>query len=163
VQTSLRHALQEIRAISAGLGVPAFDSLDLADVVARAVRAHERRTGTQVAVSTGHLPAPAPLPVAITVYRLLQEALTNAYRHARGQGQQVRVTCADGQLTLEVADTGPGFDPAQAAANDEHLGLMGMRERVESLGGTFRVDSQPGHGTRVVARLPIEAPQTCYE
>jgi signal transduction histidine kinase len=161
VQGSLQHALQEIRAISAGLGVPALENTSLAEVATRAVRVHERRTRTSVALRlVGDLPDPAPLPVAITVFRLLQEGLNNAYRHAGGAGQAVTITCEAGQVVVEIADAGPGFDAAAAtAAGDEHLGLAGMRERVESLGGTFRIDTAPGAGARLVARLPLEAVQ----
>lgn len=159
VQSSLQNALKEIRAISAGMGMPELGHLTLADTVARAVHAHERRTGTQVTVNTAGLPEAASLPVKITVYRLIQEALTNAYRHAGGIDQQVRVTCPGGELELMVSDGGPGFDDAHAPERDDHLGLVGMRERVESLGGTFILRTTPGEGTRVLARLPLEPAQ----
>jgi signal transduction histidine kinase len=159
VQSSLQNALKEIRAISAGMGMPELGHLTLADTVARAVHAHERRTGTQVTVSTAGLAQDASLPVKITVYRFIQEALTNAYRHAGGIDQQVRVTCLGGELELMVSDGGPGFDDAPAPERDDHLGLVGMRERVESLGGTFILRSAPGQGTRVLAHLPLEPAQ----
>ncbi len=62
----------------------------------------------------------------------------------------------NGHLQLEVSDQGPGFLVGREADWDEHLGLVGMRERVESLGGIFQVQSEPGRGTRVIARLPLE-------
>jgi signal transduction histidine kinase len=163
VQSSLHHALQEIRAISAGMGLPELENVTLAETAVRAVRAHERRTGTQVVLSMNGLPENAPVPVKITVYRIIQEALSNAYRHAHGIGQQVDASYVGGQLNLTIADRGPGFDKAHAAQGDEHLGLAGMRERVESLGGVFQIESQPGRGTRVIARLPLEAAQSDHE
>jgi signal transduction histidine kinase len=108
VQSSLRRALQELRAILAGLGVPQLAKLSLPETVARVVRAHERRTGTKVAITLGALPDQVPLPVKITLYRVIQEALSNAYRHADGVDQQVRVGCAADILHIEVADGGPG-------------------------------------------------------
>jgi signal transduction histidine kinase len=96
---------------------------------------------------------PVSLPVKITIYRLIQEALNNAYRHAGGQGQQVTVRCSGELVTVDVADSGPGFAPADNLDTQEHLGLVGMRERVESLGGRFSVVSAPGAGTRVRAEL----------
>jgi signal transduction histidine kinase len=60
-------------------------------------------------------------------------------------------------LALEVSDEGPGFVPQPAAIFNGHLGLAGMRERVESLGGTFSVKSEPGKGTQVTARLALRA------
>ncbi len=155
VAGSMRHALQELRALSSGLGVPQLTALSLADTVHRAVQAHERRTNTHVALEVGALPAGAALPVKITIYRVIQEALNNAYRHAGAAGQSVRVHNADGYLDVQVSDRGPGFVVGREADWDEHLGLVGMRERVESLGGIFSVNSKPGEGTRVSARLPL--------
>ncbi|MBI4308200.1 MAG: sensor histidine kinase [Chloroflexi bacterium] len=157
VQASLRHALQEVRAISAGLRLPELNDLSLAETLARVVREHERRTNTKVTLGLNGLPEQAPLPVKITLYRLVQEALSNAFRHGGGAGQQVRVAYAQGQLSVEVSDRGPGFDWAQVADRDEHLGLAGMRERVESMGGLFQVETAPGKGTRVIARLPLHS------
>jgi signal transduction histidine kinase len=120
------------------------------------VRAHERRSGLPVAVELGQLPDDAPLPAKIAAYRVIQEALTNAARHAGGAGQQVRVTAVDATLTIEVADRGTGFDATRVLASDEHMGLVGMRERVESLGGVLAIESAPGHGTTVIAHLPLD-------
>src|SRR5204863_2405892 len=144
IQNSLQHALQEVRAISAGLGLPQLGNLTLPDTLARVVRAHERRTGTNVIVSVDSLPEQAPLPVKITLYRFVQEALNNAYRHAGGVGQQIQVRCDATELSVEVSDQGPGFDGTQESNWDGHLGLVGMRERIESLGGQFRIESEPG-------------------
>jgi signal transduction histidine kinase len=157
VQNSLRRALQELRAISTGLGVPQLANFSLAETVARVVRVHERRTGSRVAVTIGDLPDQAPLPVKITLYRVIQEALGNAYRHAGGVDQQVRVGCAADTLHVEVADGGPGFAGEPIGNGVEHLGLIGMRERVESLGGQFQINSRPGQGTIVIADLALHA------
>lgn len=161
IRTALRHALQEIRAISAGLGLPELERVALPEVIQRAVRAHERRTGTHVTTDLGHLPEQAPLAVKITTYRLIQEALSNAYRHAGGAGQTVSVQNEAGELRVEVSDGGPGFDALRLP--EGHLGLLGIRERVQSLGGLFRVESQVGRGTRVVACLPLHGQEEDYD
>ena len=155
IQASLQRALQEVRTIAAGLRLPELDNLKLAEILSRVVRVHERRTGTTAELSLNGLPEQAPLSVKITLYRLIQEALSNACRHGGGAGQQVRVGCDGDYLSVEVSDQGPGFDWAQVADQDGHLGLAGMRERVESLGGLFRIETQPGRGTQVIARLPL--------
>ncbi len=157
IHSYLGHAMQELRDIAAGLGLPQLNELTLADTVSRAVRAHERRTGTKVALDSGNFPEQAPLPVKITTYRFIQEALNNAYRHAGGTGQQVRVRGDAGQLSIEVMDQGPGFDTNQVVNLDDHFGLAGMRERVESLGGSFHIESEINQGTKVIARLPLQA------
>ena len=157
IQSALQSALQEMRSIAAGFGLPQLDRLSFSDVLKRVVHAHERRTGSRVMLHVENLPAETTLPVKITAYRLIQEALSNAHRHASGIGQRVSVIYAAGILRIEVADNGPGFDVTRSLASDEHLGLIGMRERVESLGGWFKIESETGTGTKVIACL---APQT---
>ncbi|MBI2941534.1 MAG: sensor histidine kinase [Chloroflexi bacterium] len=155
IEACLRRALQEVRAISAGLRLPELENRTLAESLAWVVRAHERRTDTKVALSLAGLPEQLSLPVKITLYRLVQEALSNAYRHGGGMSQRVSVGYEADHLTVAVSDQGPGFNWAKVADRDEHLGLVGMRERVESLGGLFRVESEPGRGTTVIAHLPL--------
>ncbi len=156
ISQSLSHALQEIRAISAGMGLPQLQQLTVPEIVNRVVRSHERRTLTKVALNVHDLPEQAPLSVKITLYRLIQEALSNAFQHAGGVGQQVYVAGREDYLEVQILDNGPGLDGVQESEWDEHLGLVGMRERVESLGGTFRIEGQPGKGTQVFAILPLE-------
>jgi signal transduction histidine kinase len=157
IQSSLENAQKEIRAISGGLSLPQLAELSLPETVIRAVRAHERRTGSRVKLDVAPLPEQAALPVKITVYRVLQESLTNAFRHAGGANQQIRAFMDGDVLALEVSDEGPGFVSQPTATFNGHLGLAGMRERVESLGGTFSVKSEPGKGTKVTARLGLRA------
>ena len=157
IQSSLQNAQKEIRAISTGLSLPQLAELSLPETVIRAVRAHERRTGSRVHLESAPLPEQAALPVKITVYRVLQESLNNAYRHAGGANQQIHVWMEGDLLALEVSDDGPGLAEQPKTALDGHLGLVGMRERVESLGGTFTVKSEPGKGTQITARLALRA------
>jgi signal transduction histidine kinase len=92
--------------------------------------------------------------VALGVFRVLQEALTNAVKHARTH--ELRVTLrgeADG-ISLEVADHGIGFDVH--ASSSSGLGLLSMRERLALIGGGIAIDSRPGHGTTVRVHVPLE-------
>ena len=155
LQSALTQSLQEVRAISSGLGLPELESLTLADVVMRVVHTHERRTRTEVQLQIGDLPERATLPTKITLYRIIQEGLRNAFRHANGTGQSVAVTCESGALRIVVADHGPGFHTPTVGEWYDHMGLSGMRERVESLGGLFTITSQPGQGTQICASLPL--------
>jgi signal transduction histidine kinase len=157
IQSSLQNAHKEVRAISTGLSLPQLAELSLPETVIRAVRAHERRTGSRVELDIGPLPEQAALPVKITIYRVIQESLNNSYRHAAGAGQQIHVYMEADMLVLEDSDDGPGMVEPSKASLDGHLGLVGMRERVESLGGTFLVKSEPGKGTRITARLALRA------
>ncbi len=84
-------------------------------------------------------------------YRLVQEALTNAVKHAQATALTVRVSETPEHVDIEVGDDGVGFDPD---ASVEGFGLIGMRERVSLMGGTFSVDSRAGAGTTVHCRIP---------
>ena len=155
IQGSLRRSLQEVRATSSGLLLPHLRELSVAQTLDHVTRAHQRRTGAEVRVHRQNLPDDAALSSKIALYRIVQEALNNAWRHAGGVELKVSVTGLGDELHVEVVDSGPGFDRSTRQESDEHLGLAGMRERVQSLGGQFRVESAPGHGTRVIATLPL--------
>lgn len=110
-------------------------------------------------LSMNDLPQQTPLEIKITAYRVIQEALNNAHNHAGGKGQQVRARYLDNVITVEISDNGPGFDVEHPAVEDggrEHLGLAGMRERVESLGGSFTIESVKNQGTRLVVALTLQ-------
>lgn len=154
VQASLQRALQEIRTLSGGLSLPHLAALSVGETVDHVVRGHRRRAGAAPEVIVHALPPDAPLATKIALYRIVQEALANAWRHAGGTGLRLVVEGECGRLRVEVADAGPGFD-LTAIGEGERLGLLGMRERVESLGGEFRVESAPGAGARIVATLPV--------
>jgi signal transduction histidine kinase len=155
VRVSLQHALDEIRGVAAGLRIPDLGESTLGQTVMRAARRHERRTGSSVAIEVEPLPANVPLPIKITAYRLVQEALSNAFRHAGGVGQAVCLQRVNGSIRLTVSDAGPGFEPTAARDTERHLGIAGMRERVESLGGVFEIESSAGRGARIVATIPL--------
>jgi signal transduction histidine kinase len=156
IRSSLNEALQEIRNLSSGLALPELGDLTLKQCLQRVVRSHERRTGSQVDMDVDGLPSEMSLPVKISVYRFVQEALHNAYNHGGGKGQRLTVAKTDdAALNVTVSDEGSGFDPSQKLETPVHLGLVGMRERIESLGGDFELRSTPGQGTRVSARLPL--------
>ena len=163
IHGAVRDALEELRAISAGLRLPELEALAIAEVVERVVRDHERRSGTPVELCLQEPPAAAPLAVKIALFRSLQEALSNATRHGGGAGVTVRVWQDDGRLCLAVSDCGPGFAPvpagtAVATGADGHLGLVGMRERAQLLGGSFRLDSAVGRGATVEVCWPLGEP-----
>jgi signal transduction histidine kinase len=81
----------------------------------------------------------------------VQEALTNIAKHANTGRAHTRITEGDGKVSVEIVDEGAGFDPTEVTRG---FGLLGMRERVELVGGRLEIDSQPGAGTRVTATLP---------
>lgn len=160
VRGAVGDALTDMRTIAAGLRTPELEQAAPAEIVARAVADYERRAGSAAAASVdvGGAPAAAPLATKIALYRILSEALSNAHRHGGAAGVSVRLsTEPDGFLVAEVGDEGPGFDPRRARG-DGHLGLAGMRERAELLGGRFELRSAPGEGTTVRVALPLAEP-----
>jgi signal transduction histidine kinase len=154
VHGAVRDALTDLRAISAGLRLPELSTLSVAQVATRAIHDHERRSGISVSQDLQRLPELAPLPIKIALLRTLQEALSNATRHGGGADVAVTLSRESDGLRLIVADHGPGFNP-DAAARSGRLGLAGMRERAELLGGSFQVDSAPGAGTTVRVWWPL--------
>ena len=155
VRSALSEALGEMRAIAAGLRTPELARAEPAEIVRRAVAEHERHSGTRAVVDVTGIPSRAPLATKIALYRILSEALSNATRHGKATDVEVRVTeSGDGNLVAEVSDRGPGFDVRQGR-REGRLGLAGMRERAELLGGRLELDSKVGTGTRVRAILPL--------
>lgn len=161
IHGALQSSLRDVRKISSGLAIPGIADLPLAETARRAVRDFEHTSGQTVQAEIDATLDKAPLAVKITVYRLLQESLTNCWRHAPGGAPQVRVHLADGAALIEITDQGAGFDP-HAAAVAGRLGLNFMRERVRLLGGIFEVDSAPGRGTCIRARLPLSAEEMIH-
>jgi signal transduction histidine kinase len=155
VYHSLSKAAQDIRHISSGLRLPELEALSISETLDRVVRDFERRTRSFVEVKAGNLPRQVMLPIKVTLFRLIQEGLSNAHRHADGAAQQVFVQMMTREkLLVEVRGQGPGFDEKQPQQG-ANLGLLGMRERIESVGGTFAVHSHVGQGTTLRAEIPL--------
>ena len=148
LETVLSDALRDIRTTSKGLMLPEIEDLPLPAVVRQVVSNHELRTGTKVLVHCDEIPHPLTHAINICVYRFLQEGLNNAFRHAGGNGQRVSCKLDDSVLSLVVEDDG-GNGPAELTSPDSGLGLVGLRDRVESLGGIFRISHPTDGGTRV--------------
>lgn len=158
LRAALQTALAEIRTISRGLSLPELDRLSPAEVARRAVQAHPRPSGRPVGFGYAGPEDPAAgVAQRICLYRFLQEALSNATRHAPEAEVRVAVDADGGRLVATVRDDGPGFDPAAAgrARADGGQGLAGLRDRAESIGGEVRVETAPGAGTMLVLTLPL--------
>jgi signal transduction histidine kinase len=154
IHLALQSALTDLRAILRGLQLPEIEKFSVAETLQRAVDDHQRKTGVAASLAFDHAPDEAPLPVRITLFRVLQESLANGFRHGGGRNQRVLVTGSAGSLSVVVADDGKGFDP-MALKPDGHFGLDWMRERVELMGGSFEVNSVIGQGTKVRVSMPL--------
>ncbi len=155
--THLKEAIQEARRLLEGLRPALLDELGL-------LPALEALT-YQLATDAGwtvHLDMPDTLPqlsptTELTAFRIVQEALNNAYKHAHADTVHLRITVNGDRLLIDVEDNGRGFDPSQVDTT-QHLGLVSMQERAQLLGGTCTVVSRPGNGTTVHVVLPLRAP-----
>ncbi|MCC6890672.1 MAG: hypothetical protein IT536_19280 [Hyphomicrobiales bacterium] len=161
IRSVLWDALVEVRHIAAGVAPPVLEGRSPAEVVEITARTHESRTGTCVDCELGRLP-PRFSPLLHTcIYRFIQEGLNNAYKHAGGKGQTVAAKCEDGELVIEVRDSGPGIakrEPGQSGTlGGSKIGLAGLRARVESLNGKFECRFAPNAGTRLIARFHVNA------
>jgi len=160
IRNSLRDSLQEIRDLCSGMALPELDTLSLEQSVRRVVRSHERRSDTRVTVSLGSSPERVESSLKIAIYRFIQEALNNAYRHGGGKGQKVSVGFDGSKIDVEVTDDGAGFDEAVDDSMSDRLGILGMRKRVESFGGLFHIESRRDRGTRVWGSFPVLTKET---
>jgi len=106
------------------------------------------------ATVSGRLPG----AVETALYRIVQEGLTNAVKHAKARGVWIRAWKENHVLCCSVRDDGAGFDSSQVhmATGRKGLGLIAMRERVSAIGGTLRIESSPDRGTELSIRLPLE-------
>lgn len=128
--------------------------------VALAALAAEMETGQGPAVVFETGPAQPPLPPAVEVglYRIAQEALQNALRHADAARIVILLDILPDRVRLTVQDDGRGFVIAPEGSAASRFGLMGMRERARLLGGSFQIESSPGAGTRITADIPLMKP-----
>ena len=160
VATLLESSLYEIKFFLGTFRPPEFRSRPLSTIVEGLVIQHEEWTGNTVELSMENVPDELNLCLKIALYRVLQEALSNANRHSGVSHHRVRLWGESDCICLEVIDEGRGFDPPDLGAGDDdhvdHIGLRGMRDRVELVGGTFQVFSKPGAGTRIAVTAPIQ-------
>jgi signal transduction histidine kinase len=150
--------LNELRDISTGLVLPQLEELTASEILRLAVQNHEDMTATKVDCKIGDLPHDLAPPLAVCLYRIVQEGLNNAFHHAKAAGQRVEVWADARSIGITISDSGPGLavrDPGRMRSRTG-LGIAGLRNRVEALHGTFELISQPGIGTQIRAKLPID-------
>ena len=148
----LRKALEEIRDMLATLSPEAPRGADRLDDLVRGVMERWQLPATWSIEGDLHSVPPRVLETASAVIR---ESVANAAKHAASQEVLVSVAARTDTLEVLVEDHGRGFQPDRVGLHDGHLGLEMMRRRVAEQGGRLDVESSPGHGTRVVARLPV--------
>ncbi len=164
VRKELADEADALRSLMSGLRPPVLEERGLIPALREAVT----RFGIEQGVETdlvGTLPRPMSSDLETLAYRVVQEALTNAAKHARAGRVVVSVETTATSLRVEVEDDGRGFDSAMTREflRQGRVGLASMRERVELANGTFVIRSNPGRGTSIVATLPVDSPAEAAE
>lgn len=154
----IRQAMREARSIMNDLRPPVLEDLGLIPLVEEELRRLEAETGCR-ATANLYCPVRPPRDVELILYRILHEALVNIRRHAGASVVAVSLHCEPTQARLQVEDNGAGFHVAAELAGKQVGGLISMRRRAELVGGNCRLESQPGHGTRMWVRIPCGARQ----
>ena len=144
--------LNKMRQLAEELRPPSIDTLDLATALGNYCSEFSKRSRLPVNYESTSIPTPSDV-TAITLYRVLQEALTNVLKHAESSRIWVELTQEDGNIILTVQDNGKGF--TKENANRRGIGLQGLHERLTIAGGKLTVRSTPGRGTVVMAHLPL--------
>jgi signal transduction histidine kinase len=145
--------LRDVRRLAVELRPSALDDFGLVPALERLIETFREQTGIQVDLESRLGEKRLPSSVETALYRIVQEALTNVVKHSGAGRVSVVLTVKDGSVNALVEDDGRGFDPA--AARDEGLGLVGMRERLALVGGRLRIESGAGKGTTLVAEVPL--------
>ena len=155
IRSVLNDAMSEIRDISAGLALPEIEQLSLAQALIVVATEHERRTSTRVSCELPSKSIELSQTTKLCLCRFVQEGLSNAFKHAGGMGQKVTANWTDTMITVEISDEGPGLSPTSKKGKRPALGLVGLRNRLESIGGRLTIKSEVGTGTRLRAYLPV--------
>jgi signal transduction histidine kinase len=153
----LEEVFAELRSLILQLRPPALELEGLVASLTKHLEVVGRTHGLQVAFAPGPI-EPVDPDVEQALFRIAQEAVTNVVRHAEADHVDVRLSRTDDVVVLEVQDDGRGFDPDGRAVSARRLGLVSMRERATELGGSLELESRPGSGTLVRARVPAAAP-----
>jgi signal transduction histidine kinase len=153
----LDSAITETRRVLQALRPSAVDAVGLAEAMRRAVDDAAREAGWAARFVDELGDARVPAAVETAAFRILQEGLLNASRHARSRRVEVAVRRRPGWLSLEVEDDGVGLATDAGGSEPRGLGLAGMRERARLLGGSCRIESPREGGTRISVLLPLGA------
>lgn len=150
--------LDEVRLLSQTVHPRVLDDLGLGAALQHLSREAESRGSIRVEVVAEESTAEVSPSVSSVLYRVAQEALKNALRHANATAVLMRASVKSGIIRLEISDDGVGFRPDEAERRRPGMGLFTMRERMALVKGTLEVDSAPGSGTRIIASVPLLAP-----
>jgi two-component system, chemotaxis family, CheB/CheR fusion protein len=153
IRSQIHEMSAGLRAVSHRLHPSIIADLGLAAALQNLVE-QERTAGRAVVLEEGAAQVAVPLNTATALYRIVQEALHNAAKHAPGAAVSISLTATSNEALLRVQDKGPGFSLGDASIRGG-LGLISMQERARLVGGNLLLTTQPGSGTVILARVPV--------
>jgi len=159
-QRLVEHSVDIVHRFARELRPTVLDDLGLIPALQTFMKTFQQETGIRVSLSAFAALEQVNGDKRTVLYRVAQEALTNVARHAQASRAEVKIQKLDGAISMKIKDNGKGFRGARVlqAKKNKRLGLLGMRERLDMVGGKFSVTSAPGKGTTVVAHIPMSEP-----
>jgi signal transduction histidine kinase len=151
ISATSTHSIEEVRTIARGLRPYQLDRLGLTSTLADSAELVAGSGGPRVTARVGSIDGLFPPEAEISIYRIVQEGLSNTVKHAAATAVRLTVEREDRVVRIRLSDDGRGFD----ARRKEGFGLAGIKERVELLGGTMSIHSSPGRGTCLVVEIPL--------
>ena len=155
VRAPLDEIEKHLRRLSHELRPTVLDDLGLVPALEFLAQGVSARNGVAIKVEGPRKRLPSPIEIAL--YRVAQEALRNATKHSRAKRVDIRLEVESNEVSCSIRDDGRGFDVAAVLdrRGDRGLGLIGMRERLNAVGGQFNINSAPGRGTEIRVAVPL--------
>jgi signal transduction histidine kinase len=153
LRQEVNQATERLQALSRGLRPPTLDELGLDAAIRRLTADFEKTSNVAISIETVVFPDRLEQPVEIACYRMVQEALTNVARHSNAKKVWIKLMQEGNTLLLEIRDNGQGFNVGHTPSAG--LGLLGIRERANMLGGQVRINSSAGQGTQIIVKIPV--------
>ena len=150
----LDKTIKIVRRIASELRPSVLDDMGLLAAIEGHLKDFEKRSGIKTILKGIKEELPLPDVIKTSLFRIMQESLTNVGRYAKAKSVTVTLQHKDGTLVLTIQDDGVGFDKEKIASK-KTLGLLGMKERTIMMGGTYEVNSKPGKGTTVIVSIPF--------
>lgn len=156
LQEMVNSLMKRVREISLDLRPAMLDDLGLLPALSWFFTRYEQRTGIEVRFQHEGVNRRFERDIETSIYRIIQESLTNTARYAQVKDVDVDLWANDNKISLQIEDRGKGFDPDASDKNITTAGLIGMRERAYNLQGQFIIDSRIGRGTTIIAEIPLQ-------
>ena len=156
IREALETSLEEIRGISSGLVLPELEAMTLEECINKVVAVHGTKSDCVIKEYYKDIPEDLPLPIKICTYRFIQEGLNNAERHGKADKCRITANVTNGVLHVSLKDNRVGFRKSLLDKRNTRLGLLGLKDRVESLGGTFSINSKLAVGTALKLSINLQ-------